>query len=152
MKKFLAVILTVAALVACLVFTGCKSEEIELTSSNYKTYLDVSVTLEPDKAHKDKDSGKTYYNNIIPNVEVKGASTNYNYNDVVIAFNLTGKVHTRSGEVREILDEPVLVKCNIAGNGSYATSIPTLKDFYWDSETDVKLKLSYVKGTVTPAK
>lgn len=98
MKKLLSMLL-ICTMMFCLAACG-KSKDIELTLDNYDDYLKIEVNS---YAYGDmygvsegvKVSDTTYalmfYGDINGNAYVKGASTNFNYNDVKIKVKLSGE-------------------------------------------------------------
>ena len=152
---------------------GCEkdnkdNEFIELTMDNYAQYLDVKLVQKLSGQHgyitdicletSDAKNKSSWYKKIEYKASVKGASTNYNYNDVVVSVIASGTYDTYDLEegqwVRKNnnpIDLKFDVKTNIAGDGSGEEIIISDR---WIHETLVNatFEVVAVSGTVTPAK
>ena len=103
MKKAISIFLAVAlCLGMCSMFSGCSSNDIKLTLDNYEQYLKVSASAFYEKDYKGNlfvigRSGaydyatENYGENIYGSVSVKGLSQNFNYSNVKIEVEITGK-------------------------------------------------------------
>lgn len=103
MKKAISILLVlVMCLSMCSIFTGCRSNGIELTLDNYEQYLDVSASawLQKDYEGYSFVIGRSgaydfitddFSQNIYGDVSVKGLSQNFNYSNIKIEVEITGK-------------------------------------------------------------
>ena len=156
-----------------LLVTGCGEKEddsIVLTMDNYQQYLNVSSSwnltgsengLFQDVCPEQTKDGRTTWSwekEIGYRASVKGASTNFNYNDVVVVFKVSGTYDTfdlENGEwVREEdnpIDLTIEVTTNIAGEGD---DFQTISSGRWIHENLVNstIEVVSVSGTVTPIK
>jgi hypothetical protein len=169
MKKALSLLL---ALVLCLSLCACGSKEnsngTELTLDNYSNYLTVSARLgdsgdvyvgTANMGHGVKFSGGwTYYlyKELFCAVDIKGVSTNFNYNNISVTVRFTGKYQTADKGTYNWtfggdIDKEVTVNCNIAGEGYVSEIVLTDKRYVMSDMTDVKWEVVAISGTVTPA-
>ena len=130
MKKLIALLL---ALVMCLSLCACggKSNEVELTSENYATYLNISSS----HSHTGTatimmiDGGKSpvCYPEASGVIKVVGVSSNYDYNNLVIKVKATATYDTYTGSIDSkrtgTSTDEVTISCDIAGNGSESFTI-----------------------------
>lgn len=200
MKKAISVLL---ALVMCLGMCACgensggeKPNAIELTLDNYERYLDVyaSAYVKTDyKVHNAAQtgfvigkSGSSAYNfvtgnfgqYVYGNVSVRGLSQNFNYNDIVIEVEFTGRCnHCDLAEKKDNKLETftwsdfqffaTCSKVDITGNGtsdgSYKFALPAGRGvpvlsyasntvrYYTESDfLEYSFRIVSVSGTVTP--
>ena len=93
-------------------------------------------------------------------VYVEGASSNYNYNDIVVTFKCSGTYKeivgisssSKIGDAKDFSVE-LTVECNIAGEGAANTEYTLPADHYTHSDLiDAHWEIVSVSGTVTPAK
>lgn len=130
MKKLILLVLSLAMLV-CLCACGSGNEkgnsnETELTLENYATYLNLgSTTLFTGKDWLMKPADAP--NSISCNskaeckVDVSGASSNYDYVNVVLTVKVSGTYDTFSGfdKTEDVaFSEEVVITCDIGGSGS----------------------------------
>lgn len=166
-------VLMVMILTMSIFLIGCEkdnkdNEFIELTMDNYAQYLDVDLWQKYGGEHgyfkhvcleqyNARDTN-TWWKEIVYEASVKGASTNYNYNDVVASVIASGTYDTYDLEegqwVRKNnnpIDLKFDVKTNIAGDGNGKEKIISDR---WIHETLVNatFEVVAVSGTVTPAK
>ncbi len=167
MKKAIVIIFA-TIMVLSLVSCG-KPKETQLTSENYATYLTVksnaysaqpegksSMGLSYSKGLKIGSTTKTFFEEGIKlQINVKGASSNYDYNNVVITGNFKGTYgdfnpfNTNGDQlVNKEIDETLTVELNIAGDGSAQIILPA--DHYTCTELlDIKFEITEIKGTIT---
>ena len=142
---------------------------IKLTMDNYRQYLDVSPSryltgeygLFRDVCPEQTKDGHTtwdWYKEIIYSASVNGVSTNYNYNDVVVVFKVSGTYDTfdlENGEwVREEdnpIDLTIEVTTDIAGNGDDSKTISSGRWIH-ENLVNATIEVVSVSGTVTPVK
>lgn len=141
MKKLLLLVLSLAMVVSLCACGGNNTDtpasdknETELTLENYTTYLNINKSIFfTGKDWLMKPSGAP--NSIRTNskaecsVGVSGASSNYDYVNVVLTVKVSGTYDTfnaSNGIVKEEdipFNEELTITCNIAGEGSAKVSI-----------------------------
>lgn len=167
MKRFLLVLLAFAT---CISIYACESNKsdgvntsnnrIELTLDNYSKYLNISTSMH--MGNEIEIWGVTYHDELMYKVQVKGASSNFNYNDVSIKVKVSGKIrcyYSLGGEYdTNIQDTFVIDDLNIAGDGS-ATRTYTPRDngsyiynilFNTNERTKLTIEVVSVEGYVVP--
>lgn len=177
MKRIIALVL--AAIFCLLTFCACgekkeddkgDSNKIQLTTENYKTYLDVNVeVVGGGKDYPNMfDSDPICYSAIDAIATVKGASSNYNYENVVITIKVSGEYEHMSGlsaydwpstdGKKPINMEDIVITTNIAGNGEGRSSMNVVDNFDGYGDYDVarmdwtypKYEVVSVSGYVVP--
>lgn len=190
MKKLLSLIL---ALAICLPLCACgeKSNEIELTLDNYKQYLDVSAQAQLREDYESDNSFLIGYDtknncncvtskfgqNVYGYIWVEGLSQNFNYNDIEIKVEFTGKCYHLDLNADEDNNTSTLAwseysfitECNEVditgcGDGEGKWELPSGRGIpkfgYWndvrliykpDDFLEYEYKVVSVSGTVTPA-
>ncbi|MBR3975686.1 MAG: hypothetical protein IKJ88_07490 [Clostridia bacterium] len=123
MKKTLALIM---ALLMCLSLSACGGKSKELTVDNYSDYLNISVIpLFTGKDWLIKPTGSP--NSISCNSQaecsfnIKSASPNYDYENVVITIRVTATYNTyRSFDKTPnvAFADEITITCDIGGNGT----------------------------------
>ena len=123
MKKTLSLIM---ALVMCLSLSACGGKSKELTVDNYSDYLNISV--KPLFTGKDwliKPTGSP--NSISCNsqaessIDIKSASSNYDYENVVITIRVTATYNTYEKFEKTpnvAFADEIALSCDIGGNGT----------------------------------
>lgn len=167
MKKLLALILSAALAIP---LTSCGSKGTKLTLDNYEQYLHItafastsgdSITMIYPRPRQDpihEPIHLTLHDSIAATANVSGASTNFNYNDVVAKVKVTVTYSTpRDGygdttwscdsEKLELILE---VKTDISGEGS-TTLKEQLATYKACSIEKRKFEVLEITGTVTPA-
>lgn len=145
---------------------------IELTSENYQKYLKVKKycnTGGQQGLFKEVYPGQSNWmwgDGVYLMVEVEGASTNFNYNDVVLTVRATGNCtmygfsEGTHGKFTNIGSEPIDITLELetdiagSGKGHEAQYLPIYKDgtsWSQDELLDVDIEVVSVNGTVTPA-
>ncbi len=156
MKKALSLLL---ALVMCLSLAACGDNETELTLENYTNYLNISaIPLFTGKDWLMKPSGSP--NSITCNSKAEyqmtatGASSNYDYNNVVVTVKVTAIYNTFSGfektENVEVSKE-LTITCDIGGSGTGQVVIFEGREQSYQIEKnslDVSWEVVSVSGTV----
>lgn len=172
MKKLLAFILA-AALALSLAACGGGAEGskgTELSADNYAQYLNLNVTAfsgDPKLSYPvgvqitDSYKAMMLCGTIWINMEVSGASTNFNYNDVVIKVKatVTYGTDTYKNEFADIRNNKetyqfdLEAKTNISGNCDVIVEKYELPDGYYthDYLVSVDYEILEIAGTVTPA-
>ena len=181
MKKILALMLAAAltlSLVACGGGSGAgdtkgvaeDNKSTELTADNYAQYLNLSVkafSSDPKFSYPDgvrvTDSYKAMMLNgtIYVNMEVSGASTNFNYNDVTIKVKATVTYYSDTyknyfADIRTNADThefDLEAVTNISGNCDVIVDKFELPEGYYthDYLVSVDYEIVDITGTVTPA-
>ena len=158
MKKVISMLL---ALVMCLSLCACgKSNDVELTLENYSTYLNVSSILlftGEDWLLKPADSANSISCNsqAETKITVTGASTNYDYNNVVITFKVTATYNTFSGfeKTEDVVStEELTVSCDIGGGGTGRVVVFKGRDKSYQIEENtakIEWEVVSISGTVT---
>lgn len=141
------------------------NSSITLDKNNYSNYLDISVKYVPTGNAKVRGNS-VYYPEIHGNVNITGASSNFNYENVEVVLQLSGdylvyyEETLRGGYQKQWdckhqnLEKTVTITCNVGGSGSntftedlsygnYVTS-KSIDNIYYDVVS--------VTGTVTPVK
>lgn len=166
MKKLLALILSVALAIP---LTSCGSKETKLTLDNYEQYLNItafastsgdSITMIYPRPRQSPGEPihLTCHNSIAATANVFGASTNFNYNDVVAKVKVTvtystprdGYGDTTWDYDSEKLELILEVKTDISGKGS-TTLKEQLATHKACSVKKRKIEVLEITGTVTPA-
>lgn len=162
MKKYIALIL---ALVMCLSLCAC-GKKIELTADNASTYLDIYAGASKDHGNADVthfgDLG-WLSNKYRIQFNVKGVSSNFNYNDVGIKAKITitytryeNLCYNRGFYDMEVYDTQsttrlVEVKTDIAGNAVIQLDPLVLGEFYAsDNSVKVEVEIIEISGSVSP--
>lgn len=190
MKKTISVLLVlVLCLSMCACSTGTKSDGIELTLENYEQYLYVSANAYVQEEYKGNmfvigRSGAydfitdDYGQNIYGAVYVEGLSQNFNYSNIKVKVEITGKCYHCDLKAEKDDNEKTLkwsnfegvATCNkvdITGKGSShgfvfalpaGRGIPVLSyangvtRYYEDGDfVNYTYKVIGISGTVTPA-
>ena len=169
MKRIFIALLSLVMIFAFL--SGCgKQKTVELTLDNYEQYLNISTEY--------SIAGNTnLFYNVFPEQEnnawgdkieytirVEGASANFNYNDVEVKFNVSGKYKpyvfrgNGAGEWSCYPEESILfdvtLKTNIAGDSDiYEKSVPVgVEGGYTNiGLVDTSIEVVSVSGTITAA-
>ena len=173
MKRAISLIL---AIMMCLSLCACggKSDNIKLTLDNYSTYLSVDAKMYNGSIFEDavnvqavnngrgipyKGGSTTFYvyEKLSTFLEVKGASTNFNYNDVSITVRFTGTyqtvdINTCQWDNGNEINTELTVQCNIAGEGNAFGKFSGNGGYMYDERADVKWEVVAISGTVSPAK
>ena len=162
-----------------LLVTGCggkgekEDDSIALTMDNYQQYLNVSSSWNltgseeglfknvcPEQT-KDGRTSWSWKKEIGYRASVKGASTNFNYDDVVVVLKVSGTYDTFDMEYGEYgkwvreednpIDLTMEITTNIAGEGD---DFQTISSSRWIHENLVNstIEVVSVSGTVTPVK
>lgn len=180
MKKALSLIL---ALVLCLSLCACgedkKSNEIELTLDNYNQYLNIDVDFVDGNIIKlgkwiivdeaGYDGVDAYIDEAMTSfgcyAEVEGVSQNFNYNDVKVTIEVSGKYKARNRndlyKVQSIESFSLTINSstNIAGgsinNDKVYYTIPNnmavARGMTAPIVVDYEFKVVSISGTLTPA-
>lgn len=153
----------IVLLLAVFILSSCSLLRTKLTEKNYQDYLKIRVEVGHD------DGGDVYWSEIIDNKErrvyqhlflncrVRGASTNFNYNDVELKLKITMKCrgfnYSDHAPEEKILEEIVDIDTDIAGN-SEEYSKEYVFDGYGinDRYVDVNYELVDIHGSVSKAK
>ena len=160
------IITFIVVLMLSLSFCACnngQSDEVELTLDNYSTYLNVTnLPLFTGKSWRIQPLYSP--NTILCNsqaeceIEVKAASPNYDYNNVVITLNVIATYDTFEGfnETTDVVSKKqVEISCDIGGNGTARAIIFKGKDKKYQIEEDslnLEWNIVSVSGTVTRIK
>ena len=170
MKKII-ILLSIGTMVFCLTACG-KSKEIELTLENYDDYLNIDVSghasgdmygVSQSVRLTDDYSALMFYGDIIGNAYVKGASTNFNYNDVKIKIKLSGEyesykfdtymlgtfAQSENGTYEMIFE----LDTNISGDSEQVSDDFSLPDGYVTHDYllyNKNVEVIEISGTVTP--
>lgn len=174
MKKAISFLLALAITISmCLNFSACSSNTTKLTLDNYKKYLkftsDAYATQTEDSSSACYyykygidvgDTVVTYFNNgygLLAKVE--GASTNFNYNDVVITVRFSGTYGILDPDNRSWVDydmeEIYTFECDISGAGS-SWEIISVEDMPPVGQTcteilNIECEIIDIAGTVSAA-
>ena len=150
-------------LIIALMISSCGFLGTKLTAKNYQDYLKIRVEVEDD------DGDDVYWSEIIDNKErrmnqhlflrcrVRGASTNFNYNDVQLKLKVTMKCkgfnYSDHTQEEKVIEEIVDIDTDIAGNSEYFRK-EYVFDGYGvnDNYVDVSYELVDIHGSVTKAK
>lgn len=160
-KKLIAVCLTLVlsmSLFACSSNNSndtseTKDNSIQLTTDNYKDYLNVSGKLLPPDGESTLSDTQVY-----AQIDVKGASTNFVYKNVTVEAKVTFDYQDQEHSSREwqSVSGNVTVMCNVAGDGSNTEVIDLVEDTEGYVNDDRFSKSSYeiinVTGSVTESK
>ena len=145
--------------------------EIELTLDNYSKYLKIGAWISNPSSTEGVnvqafnsgngiryDGGNTYYlfKYFYHSVTVKGVSSNFNYNDIVITIRFTGTYKTVTLNTNEWTDggevnTEVTIECNIAGNGSMRDKLEGNGGYMHAEMSNIKYEIVAISGTVTPS-
>ena len=165
MKKIISLLL---ALVLCLGLCACSSSsnEIELTPDNASKYLNIYVSIVKDHSKEVEHDSEIGWLGNCWDVQcvTKGASSNFNYNDIYIKAKIT-ITYTRykdAGYIYNHFDEYdtqtvtryVEITPDIAGNGLVNLAPLDLGDYYATNENGKMQKtveIIEISGTVSPA-
>lgn len=145
--------------------TGCQSasteEKVEnnsitLTVDNYSDYLDVVATCNV-TGYAPSEYSDAYGNALTSTLSVTGASSNFNYENVVVEIEVYGTYERsyklmgreRYGDDKEF-SEPLTVECNIAGNGSTSATTELSGCYTRDAFLNATYRITNISGTVTP--
>lgn len=173
MKKSIAIIMALAMCISLCACGGGK-DNIKLTLDNYSTYLSVDARMYNGSLFEDavnvqhlnnghgipyneRGSSTFYvYEKLITSLEVKGVSTNFNYNDVSITVRFTGTYQTVDIDTGEWdsgneISTELTAKCNIAGEGSAFDKFSGNGGYMYDERADVKWEVVAISGTVSPS-
>lgn len=156
-KRILGLFLVIVVLATCSCNSNNEVEDfekeeddnsIELTLDNYGDYLDIEYTC------NECNSGDIRYT-----VDVTGASTNFNYNDVELTVKIEGGYSLYDNR-EQIIQRGVPHECeltvstNIAGNGSATNTVeyfdPVMEQQYLEVGK-TEFEVISVSGSVTPA-
>ena len=163
----------------CLPLCACGSEnnagqsnsnEIQLTVDNYSRYLDVSIGMNGSINNKHLLSPGVDIGNVILNesyeawtayINVKGLSTNFNYNDIRIIAKTTAKqtVYEKVFPNKINYDNPQIlnleytfdITLDIAGNGQEVSETCFLPNELVALYFEEEFEIIEISGTVTPA-
>ena len=133
-------------IIIVLLVSSCQEEQIELTLSNYETYIDVATYVNENhgtpteilvKHPVDDFPGYdfmelTMYDNLTFGIKINGVSQNFNYYDVVVTGEFAGKTSfyedyldfgTRDnpkglGDDELLIDQPI--QCTVTAKGNIA--------------------------------
>lgn len=164
MKRALSLIL---ALVLCLPLCACNNTgEIELTLENYSKYLTIKANVgEPSifdgglrlmyDVPVEGGTRSFVYEYFILNLDVKGVSTNFNYNDISITVRFSGTYQTYTlangkWNFGNKLDTELTTDCNIAGIGSISTEFYPEDGYVLKERADIEWEVVAISGTITP--
>ena len=124
-----------------------ESKKFELTSNNFEKYFNASFNW------KDISDGI-----LEPSIEVccsvEGATSNYDYNDVVIKLNITFEIEcydmlTKKWWTDEI-EGTFPINCDIGGNGSSTIELRTSTGTKYVRNVNVKsYSIGYIKGNIS---
>lgn len=124
MKKAVSLIL---ALVMCLSLSACGNKGVELTLENYSTYLnlDIGSFAPADVEMWNFPGAPGCREKYLGFVNCKGASTNYDYNNIQITVRFfgTGDIFVNSEKESYEFDETVTITCDISGKGSKSVDL-----------------------------
>lgn len=188
MKRKIIMIILVAGLVCSVCSCGgnnanivsqseqVNSSDIQLTVDNYEKYLDFSCSRKLAGAidygqamGTGKNIGQAVYTTIAPTVTVRGKSSNYDYNDVMVKVKVTGYYVPYSQEVMKKINKgklelenyikdnmiPIDVTLNVStdilGAGSDSSTI-SVSDDYWVMDTSVEMDYEVIEVTGTMTK
>lgn len=144
---------------------------IKLTVDNFEEYLNFSCSKTLTNAIDygqvmgvGKSIGQSVYRAIEPKISVKGKSSNYDYNDVVITVNITGHYVPYSQDIMKKINrgdltlkdyyknnmKPIDVTLNIEtdiiGSGSNSTII-NIPDNFWVMSESVNISYEVINVT-----
>ena len=128
MKKIFKIVF-LCSLLLCMF--GC-SKGIELTVDNYKDYLEVSGSIYKNKINAPVKTD-VYYFAISGDIDIIGASNNYDYNNVEITVTIVAVEFFDDTEKTKTVSEDYTISLNIAGKGSHSFEIP-LENFWHGTE------------------
>ena len=190
MKKTVSLILVlVMCMSMCICFSACGNNSIKLTLENYKQYITISASASAQSKEYEGNSfliGKyagldvvtsKYAKNIYGYVYVEGKSQNFNYSDIKVVVEITGKYRhcdlsaTKNSSASTLRWETFNLKAtcdsvDITGCGSgkgqlplpAGRGIPVLNygngntRYYEEADFfEYTYKVVSVSGTVTPA-
>ena len=145
-KQIRKYVLLLISLICIFNMCGCQgqaksSNSIQLTEANYADYLILKASSQ---AMEDEGIYNTF--------EVKGVSTNFIYEEVIIEIEIFGTYLDDFGfsSDREKFSETLSVKCNVAGGGSTA-AVTSTKGEVNHYSLDATYAIKSVKGRVRPA-
>ena len=158
MKRIVALVLVIAMcfpLSACSFFT----KKTKLTIENFNKYLKLNIVCQGNGDGVESRDSIVWYPEIKVGFSVTGASSNFNYNDIVVEIEFSGtydacrKINNFSGEaVNKPFKMTVTVEADIAGNGELFETIKLAEDFFTKNAfIDCKCTVTSVSGNVTPA-
>ena len=160
MKKYnRALCLILITTLIMILMTGCGKEKgIELTLDNYENYLTIVAKC---YSHESWSSYNHEWDTMLfSSVDVYGASSNFNYEDVTITVVIVADIDYDKnhyfGHYNTILEIPYTLKVNVGGNASGSN------DWLWSAYTndvydivrlnDATYYVKDVKGKVVPVK
>ena len=125
---------------------------IPLTLYNYQQYLDISIIPSLGTRQRAYDNSYVFWG-LDASVNVYGASSNYNYNNVTLTIRITGfaQPHRLSGHSGLYdVDKEFTVFCNSGGNGS--KNVELIDDMLTDTYALKGYEVISVSGEVAPAR
>ena len=162
MKKLLLIFL---ALVMCVSLCACGGKDtdndssdattstydgsIELTLENYKQYLDVSVECNL-LAENMYEFETEQYKSFVFKLHVKGLSTNFNYQDIVVNARIKASAQSAGQYDAHKIEKDLEVRTNIAGNGEERQTHKVGKNLI-RSSFEYKYEIISVSGKIVPA-
>ncbi len=121
---------------------------IPLTISNVNDYLDISISTRNGNAERKYD-GSYYYVGIYADVNIKGASPNFNYNNVSLTIKITGFCFDFLNDILDI-EKEFTIKCGKGGNASESVLLTT--DFVSNRQSFDGFEITAVSGEVVPVR
>ncbi|MCD8036115.1 MAG: hypothetical protein LUE88_01845, partial [Clostridiales bacterium] len=150
LKAFLCCIIVVL-----FTFTGCQGSasdnSIELNVDNYTQYLVVDGGYQAGgNAVAFSGYSFNFYDAITCRVEISGASTNFNYNDVEVTVQIMGTysdygIYGISNGKKDI-SETITIPCNVGGSASEEFSLD-IENYTFTKDVDLSLEVIDVSGT-----
>ena len=155
----------------CLSLCACGSKGITLTLDNYDDYISVAKYFHSPTDGENTlfvgnlgpygiayDGGSTLYLGkcFDAQVVVKGSSSNFIYEDVVVTVKAVGDYKTYSLSDRtwdnggNTFEEEFVIDCNVSGDGRLSKSI-SAKPYVHDKMANVKWEVVAISGRVVPA-
>jgi len=138
-----------------------EDEFIELSLDNYKKYIDIEVKNMP-YGNKIKPKGLAFYcyDSVATYVKVKGVSSNYNYNDMVITIKSKGTCDGESSAGLSGLskydipfENDIEIECDVSGSGEGANVTNMPMGYYtYDKSINGKYEVVSIKGKLKPIK
>ena len=166
MKYYKKRILIITLLVSSLL-SACSLIRTKLTAENYSDYLKIKATT--DARFKGNifdensywtavidDTSTVVYPNLTLKCSVRGASTNFNYNDVSLQLKITITCRgvTRNNEIEEkVIKEFINIDTDIAGNADTFIKEYSFDGYGVNNEfIDTKVEVLEISGSVSKAK
>lgn len=143
--------------------SSCSLLSTKLTQKNYTDYLKLRVEVEDDDCddlwwyETINNEEIRVYQHLFLHCKVRGASSNFNYNDVQLKLKITmtckGFDYSSHSYQEKVIEDVIDIDTDIAGNSDPFTKEYSFDGFgVNDDYVDVKYELVDIHGSVSKAK